>query len=225
MIADALKITTERLAERSLVRNQLWLHAANGTATPAMVAHYLQSLRYLVGNTTACLTHARDRARALGDHALVAFMDDKYAEEDGHEQWADSDVRFLEDRFPLAQAAPVPGIVALMDYVRSVIERDPKLYLAYMFWAEYFTALVGGKFSDALVLSCGIPRGALTCLDKHVELDVEHAEEGMEVLDRFVTDPTLVHPLRQVIETAADMFDAACAQIVTAGDEPDRIAS
>ena len=225
VIADILKTTVEQLAVGSCRSNLLWQYALDGRATPRMVASYLESLKYMVGSTAPCLARARDSARALGNFDLARFFEEKLAEEVGHDDWARADIAALDASNGVAVGDPVEGIVDLIAFTRDTIDRDPELYLAYMFWAEYMTTLVGGEFSRALVHRCGIPKQALTCLDRHVELDLAHADEGMDMLDRFVTDPRKVDAMRAVVTTAAGLFDRACGQMVEFDLPADKLAS
>ena len=58
----------------------------------------------------------------------------------------------------------------------------------------------------------------MTAVDKHVELDREHAEEGFAVIDDFVGDPSMLPLMRQVMAESMAHFDAYCAEAVNAGE-------
>jgi hypothetical protein len=225
MIADALKIAIEHQARSSRTHNALWSSASEGRASPQAIARYLASLRHMIGGTSICLRRARDRALAHGRPELADYFVAKLAEEDGHVVWADEDVVVHEHRFGTAVQAPVEAMKRMLQRNLELIDRDPELYLAYIFWAEYFTVLVGGGFAQMLVERCGMPLEALTCLTKHVELDVDHAEEGMELIDELVADPARVGPLRAVIDETGALFELACRQMVADDVDQARIAS
>ncbi len=225
MIADILKTTVEQLALESCRSNRLWQYAMDGRATPRMVASYLRSLEYMVGSTGSCLTRARASARVLGKSDLEQFFAHKLAEELGHDEWARGDIEVLAASRGGLVSDAVPGIIGLIDFTKETIDRDPELYLAYMFWAEYMTTLVGGEFCRALVQRCGVPRDALTCVERHVELDAEHADDEMDAIDRLVCDPRKVDAMRKVVIEAAGLFDQACAQMVESDLPSSRLAS
>ncbi len=215
MIADALRIEIEAHAHRVRTGNPLFLQAAAGSVSPEVVGCYLVSLRHLVGQTPTCLTRARDRAGAGGRHALAAHFERKRAEEAGHEIWADRDLGVVRRAFGIEPPeGPVPAILELCEDVCRAIDADPRLYLAYVFWAEYFVVLTGGAFVSHLVHRCGVPAGALTCLSKQVALDAAHAEAGPAVIDRLVAEPRTLEPMRRVVRTAAARFDDACVEIL-----------
>ena len=73
---------------------------------------------------------------------------------------------------------------------------------------------MGGELIAGLVEQCGIPHDALTCVAKHVVLDEEHASEGLDAVDTFVTDPRMLSELRAVLLRKMSLFDRACAEMV-----------
>ncbi|HTJ85223.1 MAG TPA: hypothetical protein VL400_26080 [Polyangiaceae bacterium] len=189
--------------------------AASGRLGADVVARYLVSLRHLVGNTVPTLVHAERAAKAAGDVALASHFALKRREEAGHDRWADHDIEVLAkqlgERFI---GGPARAIRDLLADNLDAIDAEPRTYLAYMLWAEYFTVLAGGPFAKYVVERCGIPSEAMTCLARHAELDADHATEGMDVIDRLVTDPGLLRPLRASMRRAMNHFDRFCDELL-----------
>ncbi len=215
MIGNALRYEIECHAVRARASNPLLRAAIAGRVTPPCIERYLSSLRYVVASSFPFLNRAAARARELGKEELARYFQRKAAEEHGHDAWADADLATLRSRFMgLGHDEPVPSIAALMEFCEETIDREPCLYLAYVFWAEYFVTLVGGELVAALVDNCGLPPSAMTCLSKHVELDQEHAADDFDVIDTFVTDPTMLPELRAVLHRTAMLFDRACEEML-----------
>ena len=215
MIGNALRYEIECHAVRARASNPLFRAAMKGGVTPPSIERYLASLRYVVASSFPNLSRAAARSRALGREELANYFARKASEERGHDEWAEDDLRSLRSRFVvMGDDEPVTSIVALMRFCEETIDRDPALYLAYVFWAEYFVTLVGGDLVRALVEHCGLPAAALTCLAKHVELDQEHADDDIDVIDGLITDPTMLVPLRAVIHRTTLLFDRACNEML-----------
>lgn len=215
MIAEALRLEVEQHARRAMTSNPILRSAAVGEIGPEVVGRYLASLRYLLAITQDHLRRARDLARARGLDALAGYFEQKIVEERGHDRWASQDLVVLTATGGLPQPPdPVPAIVDLANFICATIERDPRDYLSYVLWAEYFTVLVGGAFIKELVEHCGIDPNALTCLARHVELDQEHTDEGLDFIDRFVDEPNRLARMRQVLLEVVVTFDRACVEML-----------
>lgn len=215
MIADSLRLEVEAHARRVLASSELLRRASVGEVGVVIVGRYLASLRFLLEQTQAHLGRARDRARDLESVALARYFEQKLEEERGHDHWAAQDLRVLMDGGRIGGAfAPVPAILELAHFIESTIDDDPRDYLAYVLWAEYFTVLVGGVFVNELVGRCGIDGNALTCLARHVELDADHADEGLDAIDRLIDDPARLRKMLAVVQLAGALFDRACDQML-----------
>jgi hypothetical protein len=215
MIAEALRLEVERHAHRAIQFNPMLRSAAAGEVGPDAVGRYLASLQYLLAITQDHLRRARDIARARGFDSLAEYFEQKIVEERGHDRWASQDLVVLSANGGLPQPPdPVPAIVELATFIHATIDHDPRDYLSYVLWAEYFTVLVGGAFIRELVEHCGIDPNALTCLARHVELDQEHTDEGLDFIDRFVDDPGRLAQMRQVLLDVVARFDRACEEML-----------
>jgi hypothetical protein len=162
---------------------------------------YLRSIHYAITSTALHMQMARQAALALGDRELATYFETKAAEERGHEVWAESDMHRLAQCFgAIGAVSPAPSIVALGRFNERLIEEDPRLFVAYMLCAEYFTVLIGPAWVEALTRGCGVPAAALTVVSKHVEADAAHACEGFSALDRFVAETRTQLRVRAVLD-------------------------
>jgi hypothetical protein len=185
-ISEILRRDIDDFAEEFRANSKLLRRARRGDVSPELVGRYLRSLQYLIRNTMVHLSLAEARATALGQDALAAHFAAKRAEEQGHDRWAEADVARLCERFAIAVPdEPTPGMVAVVEANTRTVLEEPRFYLAYMLFAEYITVVLGPEWLSALAGKCGIPADYMTVVDKHVELDKDHATEGCTAIDEF----------------------------------------
>ncbi len=219
MIADALRAEIERCSIELRSNNPLFSRAVEGSLRPEHIATYLASIHELIVHTPIHMLRARELATERGDAQLARHFDARRGEEHGHEAWAERDL----GRVVAMQRAPVarettPAMRAHITYVASVIEADPRHYLAYMLVAEYVTVLLGPEWLEILERRCGIPRTSMTVVGNHAELDKEHTEESFEAIDDLVGDPRQLSPMREVVRRSMQLFDSFCADVVARTD-------
>lgn len=219
MIAAALRVDIERLAG-DVRSSPLLARAAGGTLRAEHLAAYLASVHRLVQQTPVHLAEARRRAEAAGDRRLAAHFEAKLGEEHGHDAWAERDLhRVGRMRRSMATSATVaPSMMSLVDYVGTLVQRAPVLYLAYILVAEYVTVLLGPEWLHQLEARCGIPRSAMTVVGNHAELDQAHTQEAFDHIDELVGDPRLLPQLRAVVVESLRLFNAFCSEVVTIVD-------
>jgi hypothetical protein len=226
MIADALRYHVEFHAERTRAGSLFLRRARAGDATPTEVGRYLAGLRFMIGQTNGNMTKAEGRARAQGREDLAAYYVEKRREEDGHEQWAIDDLAAFFDVYGFRpDDEPVPALRELQRFLVRTIDEDPTLYLAYIFWAEYFVVLVGAEFIRSLVEHCGLLPETLTCLGNHVVLDEGHTDQNIAEIDRLVADPQYLEPMRAVLQRTIDLFDLSTQQMLDPVTAKERVAS
>ncbi len=217
MLADDLKREIESYSASLRANNEMFARAAAGTLTRAQVARYIANIHFLVKGTPPCLARARDRAMQRGMADLARHFDRKLHEETGHHLWAEQDLTRLGDEVDadLAERA-VPALRDLFAYLTAAIDRDPMLYLYYTVLAEYMTVLVGGDWIEMVEQRCGIPREALSVIGNHVELDREHAVDGLSEVDALTPEAKYLEPMRQLLADAFHYLDRMCAEVVDA---------
>ncbi len=214
MIGDALRARIETYAASSKERNALFTSAAKGTMTAEHVTLYLANVRALVAHTPLHLARAREAATIRKDYALAAHYDERIREEDGHEAWAVEDLAKVSQRAKNGRTDVLPSMRGMLEYIESVIDEDPTLYLAYIMFAEYLIVLVGPDWLDVLEERCGIPRSAMTVIAKHAELDKTHVQEALDKIDDLVAAPEKLPALRRVLEGSIAQFDRFCEELV-----------
>ena len=206
-----LRQTIERAADEVRQTSALAMLVKQGAITPRAIALYLESLRYLFSQSPELLRTAAQRSDALGRAGLADYFRTKVDEEQGHDNWAATDLAKL----PAAVTAgvrPAQAAVDLVQLQRSLIARDPICYVAYILWAEYLTTLLGAEWLAALA-AMGYKREQLSSVSKHLDADQEHAPRGFEELavlwDAEPATPVVV----EAVESAARLFRASCDEI------------
>jgi hypothetical protein len=224
MIADALRCEVEAYAAGMPRTNPLYYRAADGTLTPRHLTRYLASVHYLIAHTPMHLALAREGALARGDSQLADHFAHKLDEEQGHDAWAVRD--FERMRAAAAAAArlePCDAMRDLVDYVSGVIAREPRHYLSYILFAEYLIVLLGPKWLELLEERCSIPRTSMTVIDNHAELDREHTDEALDLIDTLVPDPRDLAPMRCVMQSTIERFERFCFEVLAEVDRDEEL--
>jgi hypothetical protein len=213
MIADALREDIEEYSCQAK-ENPAYRMARSGSLGRENVARYVSNILHLLRNTPPCLERAHRRAIERGDVQLAAFFEEKLAEEVGHDRWAEQDLHSFRSSFGIeADAEMTPSLRSLLAYLEKTIDEDPTLYLAYILFAEYFTVLEGPEWLALLEERCGIPKGFMTAISNHVELDKEHVAEGLDMIDALVTDPSYLDPMRSALRQSIQHFDRFLTEV------------
>lgn len=221
MVARELVVDIESYAARMDRTNALFTWAQSGRLTPAVLSNYLFNMRILVQHGPEHLARAHRSALRHGELALAAHYAEKREEELGHHEWAENDLGLVEARFGARpHGRPCPGLLQLLRFIEDTIDRDPRLYLAYLLLAEYLVVLRVDEWLALLEARCGIPKEMVSILGAHAELDRHHTAEGIEVIERFASDPALRAPMREVVADALEHFEAFCVSALETPTEP-----
>jgi len=207
MITESLKSRIESYASDVFVQNPFFKKSEDGKLNEKQVKYYLNNVFFLFQRTTIYLKLASTVADQLGQKDLARFYLGKQKEEVGHDKWAQNDLRGLGEvanEVDSRQLSPV--LRDFMNYISDTIKRDPKLYLCYMVFAEYFTVLVATRFLDNLENKCGIPRSVMTSIANHGELDREHAVEDFQIIEKNVA-PEAKEEFDKFLECSIDNLD------------------
>jgi hypothetical protein len=144
----------------------------------------------LVAHTPINLQLAVRAAAVRGQADLEAHYRKKIAEEVGHDQWAEADVKVIDGRFG-ANADDVGAsrwIDAVIAYNQKMIEHDPKLYTVYILLTEFTTVLAGPPLIELMRSRCGITPDMLSVVGNHAELDKAHVSDGLQEIDRLIPE-------------------------------------
>lgn len=198
----------ERLSEHSLMRR-----ARAGRVSPTTVALYLSSIHYLVQHTPLHLARALRVTQSRGQLVLARYFEHKLSEEAGHDQWAESDLSHLQDRFALSSRGSVcPSMRRLVEFVQTRIDERPASYVVYILFAEYLTVLVGPAWAGALERHCGVPADALTVVTRHALLDRDHVASAVAELDQLLAGVEEA-PLFDMLAQSIHHFEAFCDEL------------
>jgi hypothetical protein len=206
-----LREMIERCANELRETSALAMLVKQGRITPRAIALYLESLRYLFAHSPDLLRSAAQRCDELGRTAMADYFRNKVHEEQGHDNWASSDLA----RLPAAISEgvrPAQAVIELVTFQRRLISRDPMCYAAYVLWAEYLTALLGAEWLAALAAS-GYSRDQLSSVAKHLEADREHAPRGFAEIEAFWQAEPAGAVVFEAVADAARLFRAFCDEI------------
>jgi hypothetical protein len=214
MIADALDAELKQSAVRLRDTNPLFIGASRGTLTLAHVTRYVANVHHLIRHTPLFLGRARERAEVGGNDRLAAHYVKKWAEEVGHDVWAERDLAQLSARAPQGDRTIVPAAHQLVAFIFGIIDEDPALYLSYLLFSEGLIALMGDEWLGLLEQRCGIPRTSMTVIGNHVELDRDHMDEALQNIDALVAEPEKLPRMRQVLRDTIAQFERFCDEVV-----------
>ncbi|MCG8591077.1 MAG: hypothetical protein MJE66_17430 [Proteobacteria bacterium] len=208
-IGPELKEQVHKTLDAMRQGNALLVGARNGTLTHQQFLDYLNNLMYFFHHSCIHLDIAAGRARAVGQQEVVPFLEEKIREETDHARWPQSDLKKRGSRqegVDLARVAPATH--RILAYSVDLIERDPELHLAYMFFHEYITVIGGPELLADLEAHCGIPSEHVTAIGHHVELDKRHvAEDLMEIEAVVARSPHKARAYREVLDETARHAD------------------
>jgi hypothetical protein len=207
VLREMIECSANELRETSA----LAMLVRQGKITPRAIALYLESLRYLFSHSPELLRAAAQRSDELGRVGLGDYFRAKVHEEQGHDNWASSDLA----RLPASVTAgirPAQAVVQLVELQRSMIVRDPMCYAAYVLWAEYLTALLGAEWLAALA-AFGYSREQLSSVAKHLDADREHAPRGFDEVEGLWQAEPATSVVLEGVEAAAGLFRGFCEEI------------
>lgn len=203
MISQTIKETIERKAPEIFNNNLFFQKAQRGEFNKEHLAIYLYNLMHVFKKTTDNLSLAAEVSKQKGLNELADFMSNKITEERGHDQWAVQDLRkHFGERYDveLDRLKLTDETVDVLMFTEEMIKTDPRFYLSYMTFVEYFTILVAPALFKALEEKCNITKAQLTAIANHEEADQHHAAEDFEVIEKYVNDPELLEPMMKILE-------------------------
>ena len=214
MISQILKENVEEYYYRVKDTNPLFVNARNGKLTEKNVSSYLNNVLYLIRHTPVYLSYAQGKARERKMEPLAVFFGSKLREEDGHDKWAMNDLEHLKEKFGVTPQKDLsPHILELVDFLKVTIEKDPNLYVAYIFLAEYFTILLGPSWLNDLETQCGIPKSMMTVIGNHAELDKEHVKEDIIQMDALLVKVKKPELFVSVLQKAIQLHENFCKEV------------
>jgi heme oxygenase len=164
---------------------QSWL--LDGTFGITYPALLLETFHY-VKHSCALMDRAHDRLGSE-DGALRSYLRQHRAEETGHEAWLLNDLAVLgHDRAEAASSLPLAETVSMIGSQLYVIDYlHPAGLIGYVYVME--SKPPTELFLSVLHEQFGVPREAMTFLERHGEADIVHRQELREILDTCFSDP------------------------------------
>jgi hypothetical protein len=214
-IGNLLKHEIEHDIQARVRSNKLFLAAEQGALTPLQIRTYVSGILFQIRATMGVLRRAEERALAVGDKALAAHYHGKFAEENGHDQWAEKDLESLPGSSGYGTDPSTMAVGRLVSYLREIVDRDPALFLSYILLAEYLTVLVGPDWLRALESKCGVAPSQISVVANHVELDRDHVAEGVRTIDMLVTSPDKGQPMLDVIRQSVSYYEEFWNEVVS----------
>lgn len=157
----------------------------------------------------------RDAVRMFYKHA---------ASEIGHDQLALNDFATLGgDASAVPYENPLPATSALLAYgFYQIYNLSPVGYLGYLFFLEFTPTRSGAGMMDALA-RIGVPRGAMTFLKDHTEIDVGHNKMMELYVDRLVRSGQDVDRIEYSMRTTGYLYERMLTEAIrSAAAEPAR---
>ena len=186
-------------------RNSFFVATLTGTLTPQQLATYIFNLKYTVAQTIPQCKIGAIRSKEMGFAKLHDYFKLKINEEAGHDKWAQEDLENLRNVYQIdIKMNLCKPMIDLVAHNHNIVQKDPRLYLVYMLFAEYFTVHAGPEFLKGIEQACGIPKKHISVLAKHVALDSEHVAEWKHVVEECKVDFTTLHD--QAISTFLDVM-------------------
>jgi hypothetical protein len=214
VLSKLFKVKVEDYYHHVKKTNPLFENTRKGKITEKEIGAYLVNILYLIRHTPIYLTYAKKKAEQRGEMEIAKFFQSKFGEESGHDKWAEKDLSQLKESFShIPENNITPDMKELVDYLRDIIDRDPALYIAYIFLAEYFTVLLGPSWLNDLEEKCGIPRSMMSVIGNHVELDKGHVLEDIRQIDSLLGDVADPQPFLDVLSKATLLHERFCAEV------------
>lgn len=218
MLPDQLKAVIQDRTCLIVKTNPFLKRASEGQLSRKELSLYLFNLMHLFGVAPQYLRAASESSKTRGWIELSEFMESKIPEETGHDRWARDDLQKLGD-LNSEYLKITPAIQELIDYTGFLAASDPRKYLVYMSFVEYFTVLAGPKFLQDLETKCGISVDEVTAVSKHEQSDKNHIEADFEMISKLLSSSShLDDDLFQVIEKSSILANQGLAECAVTPD-------
>lgn len=185
-------------------QNPFFKRASEGILTENSFVEYLNSIWYLVSHTAPCLRLAAKESLRRGDKNLAKFFSDKIAEEEGHEKWAEEDLSHVGSKTDPKKVTP--EMLEMIEAIKSLILKDPRYYVAYILFNEYFLVLLAPNFLQNLKTKCGFSEKYFSVISNHQGLDVHHVEDDLKCIEDFFT-PAELNEISACLSEFSNRFD------------------
>src|SRR5262249_22814871 len=141
------------------------------------------------------------------DRDLVGLFLRHSLEEVGHESWALKDLEALgDDVSDLRDQSPLPETVALSAFAYyQLVHGNPISHLGYLYFLEFLPTARGAAYLNCLT-HAGVPPSAMTFLQRHAEVDVDHNRLMQRYLRRLIHDETDLLAVKYGMRATARLY-------------------
>ncbi|SMF73222.1 hypothetical protein [Pseudobacteriovorax antillogorgiicola] len=170
----------------------------------------------LVQHTPLHLNLARKISQERNLNELERYFANKIPEEQGHDEWAIRDLdlqRSYKPQLSIEELPVLPEMHCMIRFIENTIRADPKMYLAYIFFAEYMTVLSTPDLIEGLESNSGISGKAISILGNHADLDKEHVSHWTSEVSDIIDFEKDKDSLIGVIDQAAKLYITFCNAI------------
>ena len=203
-----VKSQIEELSEEMWRKNPFFEVARTIQIPPSSLKRYLAGLEMLFKASYKNLSLAAETAAKNGDEELARFFRAKRDEELGHDQWARDDLRSTSTKEgPQGPAIAPESAQFICDFGSYLADLDPFYYLGYVSFSEYMTTYLGPRFLDC-TSRLGLEPKRISALSNHVVLDVGHAEENFELIEKRFQDPAVRDRFDSVVRQSSILLSA-----------------
>ena len=184
MLGEKVKAFIDKEADRVARSNPFFQATYRGELTAQQWEKFIQNIIYLIRFTPPHLKRALKKAQVQGLPTMQRFFSEKISEEVGHDKWGEQDVASLKGEFQEVDLDAInSGTQKMLAYHKDIIDRDCRLYVLYIMFAEYFTVIKGEELIGNLEKKCNIARDCASVITKHSDLDREHIIDDLKVLN------------------------------------------
>lgn len=186
-LAHAITSKTDHYAQYLLAEEPFMEQLRQGTLPAEAYAIFLENIRYLVNHTPKHLKLAISASEDQPE--LKSFFEEKFLEEQGHDEWAKDDLKQLAKHTGASfQPRVTEAMKSYVTMIAQAIEENPQLYPPYIYYTERLTVLVADTVNEAVSKSCNFGEKAATILTEHAELDQYHIIEGEKAITELVDE-------------------------------------
>ncbi|MBL7714502.1 MAG: hypothetical protein JNL01_03475 [Bdellovibrionales bacterium] len=205
MSAVSIDLTqaVNRISQR-VIDNSAFIQAIrSGLLSKESLKSYLSDIKWILGESIPHIKSAREAANRRGDLRLANFMEEKIAEEIGHDLWAENDLKRLNS----TGKEPSPAAVRLMKFARNAALERPEFFVGYMIWSEAFTVVAGEQMSPYLPGN-SLKTDDISAVYNHVETDKRHVQEDIGIAEFYFSEKEKREELISFIEDASKLTQA-----------------
>ncbi len=206
MIAAQLKKDIESFYQRCLKDNPLFVRIMNGQVTVNEISQFTTDVLYLISHTPIYLKLAEKLAREKNMGRIANYFEEKITEEEGHDEWAKSDLSNMKKSHAVNSASVSSGMKKMVSYIEKIIRENPNNYVPYIFFAEYFTVIATPPLVSALKKNLRFDESMLSVFTNHAELDKHHVAEGMTAIDSIYSGKNDLQGFQKVLANIFELY-------------------